>query len=92
MRGAVARARAVPVGRVCAVYSGWGDVLVSGVFVPRWVALGILGQGVTGCVFLGKWPGSLRKRQGNCLLVWWGVGSANCASSPWVRASSGCLV
>lgn len=53
VRGAVARARAVPVGRVCAVYSGWGDVLVSVVFVPRWVALEEAGQGVTGCVFYG---------------------------------------
>lgn len=33
MRGDVARARAVPVGRVCTVFSGRGDALVSGVFV-----------------------------------------------------------
>lgn len=42
----------MPVGRVCAVYSGWGDVLLSGVFVPPWVVgLGNLGQGVTRRVF-----------------------------------------
>lgn len=46
--GDVARAPTVPLRRVCTVFTGRGEALVSGAFVPGWIRLGVSEPGVIG--------------------------------------------